>query len=88
MIRKRQKSDVQGSYNILRKVSEKINKSSIIKFDNVYPKFDVYDITEVVAAHGLVPRRLSISDLMTQSFHNLGMNYRSIYVDSINFVKS
>ena len=66
----------------------------IEKMNNVYPKFDVFDsivhkcAIEGVAEHRLVPRRLSISDLMTQNFHNLGMNYRSIYVDSINFVKS
>ena len=41
------------------------------KFDNVYPKFDVLDIIEGVAVHGLVPKRLSISDLMTKSYQNL-----------------
>ena len=53
-------SDVQGSYNIL--VKTPIEPKT--KFDNVYPKFNVYDIIEVVAAHGLVPKRLSVSDLM------------------------
>lgn len=43
-------SDVQGSYNILR---------------NVDPKFSIYDIMEGVAAHGLVPKRLSVSDLLS-----------------------
>lgn len=56
-------SDVQGSYNILRRVADKISKK-MTKFDNVYPKFDVFDIMEGVAVHGLVPKRLSISDLM------------------------
>jgi putative transposase len=42
-------ADVQGSYNILRKVS---------------PKFTVYSIMEGLVVHGLVPRRLSISDLL------------------------
>ena len=71
-------SDVQGSYNILRKIPiSKIKQKT--KLDNVYPKFDVLDIIEGVVVHGLVPERLSISDLMTKSFHNLGMNYRSIY---------
>ncbi len=44
-------ADVQGSYNILRKVD---------------PKFTVYSIMEGVAAHGLVPIRLSVSDLLTE----------------------
>ena len=49
-------ADVQGSYNILRKVD---------------PKFTVYSIMEGVAAHGLVPIRLSVSDLMSESYKNL-----------------
>jgi putative transposase len=44
-------ADVQGSYNILRKVD---------------PKFTVYSVIEGVAAHGLVPIRLSVSDLLTE----------------------
>ena len=74
-------ADVQGSYNLLRKISKTILRVKT-KFDNVYPKFDVYDIIEGVVAHGLVPERLSISDLMTKSYHNLGMSYQ-LKVDSI-----
>lgn len=44
-------ADVQGSYNIIRKVD---------------PKFTVYSIMEGVAAHGLVPIRSSVSDLLTE----------------------
>ena len=71
-------ADVHGSYNILRRIAELVIKSKT-KFDNVYPKFDVLYIMEGVAEHRLIPRRLSISDLMTKSFHNLGMNYHTIY---------
>ena len=67
-------ADVQGSYNILRKIAEKISKK-LTKFDNVYPKFDVLDIIEGVAVHGLVPKRLSISDLMTKSYKDLRMRH-------------
>ena len=73
-------ADVHGSYNILRRIAELVIKSKT-KFDNVYPKFDVLYIVEGVVEHRLVPRRLSISDLMTQSFHNLGMNYHTIYLN-------
>jgi putative transposase len=44
-------ADVQGSYNILRKVD---------------PKFTIHSIMEGVAAHGLVPIRLNVSDLLTE----------------------
>lgn len=63
-------ADVDGSYNFLRKVAEKILKAKT-KFDYVYPKFDIYDIIEGVVVHGLVPKRLSISDLMTKNYRNL-----------------
>ncbi len=53
-------SDVQGSYNILVKTPIE----SKTKFDNVYPKFNVLDIMEGVVVHGLVPKRLSVSDLL------------------------
>lgn len=53
-------SDVQGSYNIL--VKTPIEQKT--KFDNVYPKFNVFDIMEGVAVHRLVPERLSVSDLL------------------------
>ncbi len=53
-------SDVQGSYNIL--VKTPIEPKT--KFDNVYPKFNVYDIIEGVAVQGLVPKRLSVSELL------------------------
>lgn len=42
-------TDVQGAYNIIRKVD---------------PKFSVNDIMEGVVAHGLVPERLNVSDLL------------------------
>ena len=63
-------ADVQASYNILRKVAELIIKTKI-KFDNVYPKFDILDIIEGVVVHGLVPKRLSISDLIMKNYRNL-----------------
>lgn len=53
-------SDVQGSYNILVKTPTKTKT----KFDNVFPKFNVFDIIEGVVVHGLVPKRLSVSDLL------------------------
>lgn len=49
-------ADVQGAYNGLR---------------NVDPRFNVLDIMEGVVAHGLVPKRLSISDLMTKNYQDL-----------------
>lgn len=85
-------ADVQGSYNILREGSEIVQKNKKIKtkFDEIYKvnlKFNVYDIIEGVAAHGLVPRRLSISDLMSKSYQNLGMNYKSMIcnINNINY---
>ncbi len=66
-------ADVQGSYNILRKNVDKVIKNKT-KFDNVYPKFTVHSIIEGVAAHGLVPTRLSIADLMSKSYEDLGMS--------------
>lgn len=63
-------ADVDGSYNFLRKIADKILKNKT-KFDYVYPKFNVFDIIEGVAAHGLVPKRLSISDLMMKSYQDL-----------------
>ena len=66
-------SDINGSYNFLRKIAESIwkknNKNT--KFDYVSPKFDVFDIIEGVVDHGLVPKRLSISDLMTRNYQDL-----------------
>ena len=49
-------ADVQGAYNGLR---------------NVDPRFNVLDIMEGVAVHGLVPERLSVSDLMSKSYSEL-----------------
>ncbi len=63
-------ADVGGSYNFLRKVSEMVIKNKT-KFDYVFPKFDILDIIEGLAVHGLVPERLSISDLMTKSYQDL-----------------
>ena len=63
-------ADIDGSYNFLRKIADKVLKNKT-KFDYVYPKFDIYDIIEGVAAHGLVPKRLSISDLITKSYQDL-----------------
>jgi putative transposase len=54
-------ADVQGSYNILRKVN---------------PRFSVLDIMEGVVVHGLVPLRLSISDLMINNYQQLSMKHR------------
>lgn len=70
-------SDVNGSYNFLRKITEQLKLSADkvlkikTKFDYVYPKFDIFDIIEGVVVHGLVPKRLSVSDLMTSSYKNL-----------------
>jgi putative transposase len=62
-------SDVQGSYNNLR---------------NVNPRFNVLDIMEGLAVHGLVPLRLSISDLMTKSYSQLRMSHRlKVGVDTL-----
>jgi len=63
-------ADIDGSYNFLRKIADKVLKNKT-KFDYVYPKFDIYDIIEGVAAHGLVPKRLSISGLITKSYQDL-----------------
>jgi putative transposase len=63
-------ADVNGSYNFLRKISEKVLKTKT-KFDYVYPKFDILNIIEGVVAHGLVPKRLSISELMTKNYQDL-----------------
>ncbi len=63
-------ADVNGSYNFLRKVSGLVIKAKT-KFDYVSPKFDILDIIEGLAVHGLVPKRLSISDLMTKSYKQL-----------------
>jgi putative transposase len=67
-------ADVQGSYNILRKNIDKIIKNKT-KFDNVYPKFTIDSIIEGVVAHRLVPIRLSIADLMSKSYEDLGMSH-------------
>lgn len=64
---------IDGAYNFLRKISELIIKNKT-KFDYVYPKFTIQSIMEGVADHGLVPKRLSISDLMMKSYRDLGMN--------------
>ena len=63
-------SDVNGSYNFLRKIAEKVLKAKT-QFDYVSPKFNVFDIIEGLAVHGLVPERLSVSDLMNTSYKNL-----------------
>jgi putative transposase len=63
-------SDVNGSYNFLRKVADKILKPKT-KFDYVSPKFNILDIIEGLAVHGLVPKRLSVSDLMIKSYQQL-----------------
>ena len=65
-------ADVQGAYNGLRKVD---------------PRFNVYDIMEGVVEHGLVPERLSVSDLMTKSYHDLGVSHR-LTVGDINCINS
>ena len=49
-------ADIQGAYNGLR---------------NVNPRFNVLDIMEGIAVHGLVPKRLSVSDLMSISYEDL-----------------
>ncbi len=49
-------ADVQGAYNGLR---------------NVNPRFNVLDIMEGIVAHGIVPKRLSVSDLMTKNYEQL-----------------
>jgi len=49
-------ADVQGAYNLLRKVD---------------PRFSINTIMEGVAVHGLVPKRLSVSDLMSKSYEDL-----------------
>ena len=66
-------ADVQGSYNTLRKNIDKIIKNKT-KFDNVYPKFTIDSIIEGVVVHRLVPKRLSIADLMSKSYEDLGMS--------------
>jgi putative transposase len=63
-------ADVGGSYNFLRKVSELVTKVKT-KFDYVSPKFTIESIIEGLAVHGLVPERLSISDLMNKSYSEL-----------------
>ncbi len=63
-------ADVDGSYNFLRKVSELVIKAKT-KFDYVSPKFDILELMEGLAVHGLVPERLSISDLMSKSYSEL-----------------
>jgi putative transposase len=65
-------ADVQGAYNGLR---------------NVDPRFNVYDIMEGVVAHGLVPKRLSISDLMNVSYKDLRMSHR-LTVGDVNYVNN
>ena len=56
--------------NFLRKIAEKVLKAKT-KFDYVYPKFSIDTILEGIVVHGLVPKRLSISDLMNTSYENL-----------------
>ena len=65
-------ADVQGAYNGLR---------------NVDPRFNILDIMEGVAEHGLVPKRLSVSDLMTKSYQQLRMSHR-LTVGGINCVNN
>ena len=65
-------ADVQGAYNGLR---------------NVNPRFNVLDIMEGVVEHGLVPERLSVSDLMTKDYQQLRMSHR-LTVGSINYVNN
>ena len=52
-------ADVQGAYNGLRKVN---------------PRFNVSDIMEGVAEHGLVPKRLSVSDLTNKCYEKLKLS--------------
>jgi putative transposase len=66
-------ADVDGSYNFLRKIADKVLKNKT-KFDYVYPKFTIESIIEGVVVHGLVPERLSISDLMTKNYKQLMIN--------------
>lgn len=54
-------ADVQGGYNGLR---------------NVNPRFNVLDIMEGIAVHGLVPKRLNVSDLMTKSYKQLKLSIK------------
>jgi len=56
--------------NFLRKIADKVLKNKT-KFDYVFPKFDIYDIIEGVVVHGLVPKRLSVSELMTKNYSEL-----------------
>lgn len=69
-------ADVNGSYNFLRKVVDKVLKNKT-KFDYVYPKFTIESIIEGIEVHGLVPKRLSISDLMTRNYE-LKLSYKQI----------
>ena len=69
-------SDVQGSYNILVKTSNTLEPKT--KFGNVFPKFNVLDIMESVAAHGLVPERLNVSDLLNVTVQQVGVNGQTI----------
>lgn len=70
-------ADVDGSYNFLRKISEKILKAKT-KFDYVSPKFTIYSIIEGLAVHGLVPKRLSVSDLLSSKIQHVGVNCQTI----------
>lgn len=65
-------ADVQGAYNGLRKVN---------------PRFNVLDIMEGIAEYGLVPERLSISDLMTKSYQQLGMSHR-LTIGDVNCINN
>lgn len=56
-------ADVQGSYNILRKVSPKFNVYDILR---QYSAKAEYWPIEGVAVHGLVPVRLNVSDLLDE----------------------
>lgn len=76
-------SDIQGAYNLIRKVFSTFPA----KAGHVYPKFSIDTIIEGVAVHGLVPKRLSISDLMMASYHDLGMSHR-LNVGDINYVNN
>ncbi len=68
-------ADVDGSYNFLRKVSELVIKAKTkFEFDYVSPKFDILDIIEGLVVHGLVPERLSISDLVTKNYEKLKLS--------------
>ena len=63
-------ADINGSYNFLRKIAEKVLKIKT-KFDYVYPKFTFQSIIEGVVAHRLVPKRLRVSDLMNKNYKDL-----------------